>query len=56
MLRVSYKNLAFPLMFKMLNKRGNSDTDERIDLIEKYISWFSLLADGEIFGRIGWSF
>jgi hypothetical protein len=30
MLGVSYKNVAFPLMFKMLDKRGNSDMIERI--------------------------
>ena len=40
MLGVSYKNAAFPLMFKMLDKRGNSDTEGRIDLIKKYIVWF----------------
>jgi len=57
MLGVSYKNVAFPLMFKMLDKRGNSDTDERIDLIEKYTSWFGkdsidcLLADREFVGH-----
>lgn len=56
MLGVSYKNIAFPLMFKMLNKRGNSDTQERIDLIKQYIEWFGktsidcLLADREFIG------
>jgi Transposase DDE domain len=56
MLGVSYKNVAFPLMFKMLDKQGNSDTEERIDLIKKYIQWFgkqsidSLLADREFVG------
>ena len=40
MLGISYKNVAFPLMFKMLDKQGNSDTDERITLINNYISWF----------------
>jgi hypothetical protein len=51
MLGVSYKNVAFPLMFKMLDKQGNSDTKERIDLLRKYIEWFGkpsidcLLAD-----------
>lgn len=44
MLGVSYKNVAFPLMFKMLDKRGNSDTKERIDLIKKYIEWFEYKA------------
>lgn len=56
MLGVSYKNIAFPLMFKMLDKRGNSDTEERIDLVKKYIEWFGkesidcLLADREFVG------
>jgi hypothetical protein len=56
MLGVSYKNVAFPLMFKMLDKQGNSDTKERIDLLRKYIEWFGkpsidcLLADREFVG------
>lgn len=37
MLGISYKNVAFPLMFKMLDKRGNFCTEERIELIKKYI-------------------
>jgi transposase len=57
MLGVSYKNVAFPLMFKMLDKRGNSDTQERIDLIKLYIEWFGkesidcILADREFVGE-----
>ena len=57
MLGISYKNVAFPLMFKMLDKRGNSDTQERIELINKYIEWFGsetidcLLADREFIGN-----
>ena len=57
MLGVCYKNVAFPLMFKMLNKRGNSSTDERIELIKQYDSWFGLdsvdclLADREFVGE-----
>jgi hypothetical protein len=56
MLGVSYKNVAFPLMFKMLDKRGNSDMIERIELIKQYIEWFGkenidcLLADREFVG------
>ena len=56
MLGVSYRNVAFPLMFTMLDKRGNSDMQERIDLIDQYINWFgistieSLLADREFVG------
>lgn len=53
MLGIRYKNVAFPLMFKMLDKRGNSDTQERIDLVRQYVEWFGkesidcLLADRE---------
>jgi len=53
MLGVRYKNVTFPLMFKMLDKRGNSNTQERIDLTQKHIDWFGketidcLLADRE---------
>jgi hypothetical protein len=56
MLGVSYRNVAFPLMFTMLDKRGNSDMQERIDLMNQYIAWFgvstidSLLADREFIG------
>lgn len=57
MLGVSYKNVAFPLMFKMLDKRGNSHTAERIALMKDFIDWFgkdcidSLLADREFVGK-----
>lgn len=56
MLGVSYKNVAFPLMFTLLDKRGNSDTQERIGLVNKYLDWFGahtidcLLADREFIG------
>jgi hypothetical protein len=57
MLGVSYKNVAFPLMFKMLDKRGNSNTQERIELVQNFINWFGinrincLLADREFVGQ-----
>ena len=57
MLGISYKNVAFPLMFKMLDKRGNSSCVERIELIRKYIDYFGLesidciLADREFVGE-----
>lgn len=57
MLGICYENIAFPLMFKMLNKRGNSDTAERIELITTFIKWFgkgcidSILADREFVGE-----
>ena len=57
MLGVSYRNVAFPLMFKMLDKRGNSNTAERIALVQDFIDWFGagridcLLADREFVGQ-----
>lgn len=57
MLGVSYKNIAFPLMFKMLDKRGNSNAAERIALVQNFIDWFGkeridcLLADREFVGE-----
>jgi hypothetical protein len=57
MLGVGYRNIAIPIMFKMLNKQGNSCTSERITLLEDFIEWFgsecidSLLADREFIGE-----
>jgi Transposase DDE domain len=57
MLGIDYKGIAFPLMFKMLDKRGNSNCEERIELINKYIEWFGkenidcILADREFIGE-----
>jgi len=39
-LGVCYKNMAIPLIFKMLDKRGNSNTSERIWLVDRFIEWF----------------
>jgi len=56
MLGVVYKGVAFPLLFKMLDKRGNSSTRERIDLVERFIHLFGsrcidcLMADREFVG------
>ena len=56
MLGVVYKGVAFPLLFKMLDKRGNSSTRERIDLVERFIRLFGsrcidcLMADREFVG------
>lgn len=57
MLGISYRNIAIPLMFRMLDKRGNSNTKERIGLIQDFIDWFGrdcidcLLADREFVGE-----
>lgn len=56
MLGVSYRNIAIPLMFRMLDKQGNSSTAERISLMRDFMDWFGrdsidcLLADREFVG------
>ena len=52
-----YDGIAFPILISMLNKRGNSHTQERIAIIERYIRLFgyqtidALLADREFVGE-----
>jgi len=40
MLGIVYKGVAFPLLFTILNKGGNSNTKKRIDLINRFIKLF----------------
>jgi len=55
-LAIVYQNVAFPILMLMLDKRGNSDTQERIDIVNRYIKLFGretidcLLADREFVG------
>jgi len=57
MLGIVYQGVAFPLLFSMLAKRGNSNSDERIDLINRYIKLFGantidcIVADREFVGK-----
>ena len=57
MLGIAYRNLAFPLLFTMLNKKGNSNSQERIALIKRFIRLFGkecidcLMADREFVGE-----
>ena len=56
MLGVVYKGVAFPLLFSMLDKRGNSNSQERIALVNRFIKLFgkhvikSIVADTEFVG------
>ena len=57
MLGIVYKGVAFPLLFTMLDKRGNSNSHERIELINRFIGLFgkdiieSIVADREFVGE-----
>jgi hypothetical protein len=57
MLSLVYKGVAFPLLWTVLEKKGCSDTSERIQLLEKYLKLFGkeslafITADREFIGR-----
>jgi hypothetical protein len=57
MLGVAYQGVAFPLLFSMLPKRGNSNCAERIALMERFIALFgsdcieAVMADREFVGE-----
>jgi hypothetical protein len=56
MLGVVHKGVAFPLLWWMLDKKGNSNTQERIELLEEFFALFPdvevayLTADREFIG------
>lgn len=56
-LAIVYKGVAFPILFKLMPKRGNSNTAERIEIIERFIELFGkesikyLVADREFVGK-----
>lgn len=56
MLSVCYEGMALPVMWEMLEKRGNSNTEERTALIGRFVGLFgkqciaALVADREFIG------
>ena len=62
MLGITYKGIAFPLIFSLLSKRGNSNREERKKIMERFIRLFGaecidcLVADREFIGKewTGW--
>jgi hypothetical protein len=56
MLSIVYKGIAIPLFWTLLAKRGNSNTPERVEIIQRFIRQFGksmisgLLADREFIG------
>lgn len=57
MLGITYKGIAFPLIFSLLPKRGNSNWEERRKIMERFIRLFGsdcidcLVADREFIGK-----
>jgi len=62
MLSLVYQGVAFPLLWTVLEKKGCSDTKERIELLEKYVRLLShdsiefVTADREFIGRDWFSY
>ncbi|PZU92845.1 MAG: IS4 family transposase [Leptolyngbya sp.] len=62
MLRIVYEGVAFPVMWTMLDKRGNSNSDELIDLLDRFGRVFPhaqihcLTRDRELVGKEWCSF
>lgn len=56
-LGIAYKGVAMPVLWSLLDKRGNSNSQERIDLLRRYINLFGvegigcLTADREFIGK-----
>jgi len=56
-LAIVYKGVAFPILFKLIPKRGNSHTKERIEIVNRFIRLFGkesiqyLVADREFVGE-----
>lgn len=56
-LGIAYKGIAIPIFWELLDKKGNSDTPERIQMIERFIKKFGksgiseLLCDREFVGK-----
>jgi len=57
MIVITYQGIGIPVVWKFLNKRGNSNTAERIALVKRFISIFGkekidcLLGDREFIGK-----
>ena len=62
MLGVVHEGIAFPLLWTMLDKRGNSNSDERMDLLDRFERVFGhvkvdcLTADREFIGEEWFSY
>jgi len=58
MLSICYKGVAIPLIWKLLPKRGNSNAEERKEVLDTYIEFFgtdsikAFMADREFIGEV----
>jgi hypothetical protein len=58
MLAVVHEGVAYPLMWEFLDKKGNSNSDERMDLLDRFFQEFSeieiayICGDREFIGKL----
>lgn len=50
MLGIVYRGAAIPIYWELLDKKGNSDTQERIELVQRFITRFGKASIGGILG------
>ena len=61
-LTLHYQGLGIPILFELLDKKGNSNQQERIDLLGKFIEIFgkeginTIIGDREFIGDIWWKY
>jgi hypothetical protein len=61
MLGIVHENIAFPLLWLMLDRKGNSNTSERIELFERFFQFFGehqvdfLAADANLLAVTGFA-
>src|SRR3954447_17270490 len=57
MLSICYEGIAFPLLWKLLAKKGNTNTKERTELLDRFVKLFgkgcikAVVADREFIGK-----
>jgi Transposase DDE domain len=61
-LTLHFQGIGIPILFELLDKKGNSNQEERIDLLGKFIKIFgkeniqTLIGDREFIGDVWWKY
>jgi len=52
MLALTYRGIAIPIYWKLLGKKGNTNTQERIEILNRFIANFGLKVVGGIYSPL----
>lgn len=61
-LTLHYQGIGIPILFELLDKQGNSNQEERIDLLQKFVEIFgkegisTVIGDREFIGDVWWKY